>query len=150
MRPHQDSLLAMRVSAALMSVSAALLVIMLLTGDAQAKAVAKAQEQLREAERIVTNANSQVVPTATSPSLQVLSKKATTAVRASIAITQSSQSAKTAVNARKTAASSGADIPAMPVLGAIAEVPAINIQPKPAAVAQPQPQPQPKVVSKTS
>jgi len=147
MRPHQDSILAMRVSAALMSVSAALLVIMLLTGDAQAKAVTKAQEKLLEEQQVVVSVNTQVMPTATAPSLQALTTKATTAVRASVALT------KTATTKRKATSSAAADLPAMPVLGTIAEVPTINIQPRPApaaAAAAPAPQPKPKVVTKTS
>ena len=147
MRPHQDSLLAMRVSAALMSVSAALLVIMLLTGDAQAKAIAKAQYE-REAARAAISVSTQVAPTATPPGLPALK---TQAISATHPVTSTSTTAKVTVRVRPKVASGSADLPAMPVLGAIADVPAVNIQPRQAsAPAQSAAQPQPKVVTKTS
>jgi hypothetical protein len=152
MRPHQESLLAMRVSAALMSMSAALLVVMLLTGDAQAKVIAEMQNKRNEAiQAAALVTTQQIVPTAKAPSLLRLTAQASIASR----VAAQFQPTVKALKSAQAPARSTADLPTMPKLGAIADVPKVNIQPRTVVVvqqaaAQPQSQPQPKVVTKTS
>ena len=165
MRTHQNTLLAMKLSTVLLSLIAVVLIVMLLTGSALAKRTTEAQKP-----QAVIQAPAQ--PSAKASHTPVTSKVVmiyvvTATPSATAPVSQTIQATRPAVRA---AAAANSDLPAMPELAAIPDVPNLPApaprsnggggggggggssqnSPAPAPAAQPQPQPQPPVTTKTS
>jgi hypothetical protein len=158
MRTHQNTLLALKLSTLLLSLTAVVLIVMLLTGSVLAKR--STEEQKSQA---VIQSPSQPTKTSTpaiSRVVMVYVVTATPSVTAPL-----SPMVKATHTAPKPAVATASDLPAMPELAAIPEVPDVPApaprssggggsgggnSSAPVSQSQPKPQPQPQVTTKTS